>query len=358
MHTALSDMNGIAAYLAPKPLVTVLGVKYLHLRVNDGTDVYVTEYGLPFTQCLMPENHWADDAWMKLHSVRLPGTSALFHVRTKEVGGHSRDIVVKWNRMGQDIPGETRAFDAANAEFNSPFLEFSLVLEMRNTHLESPGRLFTHKPLAIYVPRKYVKGEQLGRRRHKMEAIQRSHEEEIPIDWNRNYAVIYEWLKGIDAVQACREGLVDKDGMAQLVNRVQEDLQRKGFAVSDNKPQHIIVRPTADKQLVKNRSGQDAVRAGRLRTAQTDLPTRRATARQEAAGIPHSASPSIRAATGVPGGTHAGFDHGRQLRVRASGEHRRGAVGGGPRSDAVRLLPPRKMASNSAYANQCFPAGL
>jgi hypothetical protein len=255
MYTALSDMNGIAAYLAPKPLVTVLGVKYLHLRVNDGTDVYVTEYGLPFTQCLMPENHWADDAWMKLHSVRLPGTSALFHVRTKEVGGHSRDIVVKWNRMGQDIPGETRAFEA-NAEFNSPFLEFSLVLEMRNTHQESPGRLFTHKPLAIYVPRKYVKGEQLGRRRHKMEAIQRSHEEEIPIDWNRNYAVIYEWLKGIDAVQACREGLVDKDGMAQLVNRVQEDLQRKGFAVSDNKPQHIIVRPTADKQLVKNRSGQ------------------------------------------------------------------------------------------------------
>ncbi|MHB0956786.1 MAG: hypothetical protein ACYC6N_03120 [Pirellulaceae bacterium] len=255
MHTSISEMNGVAAYLAPKPLVTVLGVKYLHLRIKDGTDLYVTEYGLPFTHCLLPENHWADDAWMKRHGVRLPGTSALFRVKTKDVGGHSRDIVVKWNRMGQDIPGETRAIDAANAEFNSPFLEFSLVFEMRNTHLESAGRLFTHKPLAIYVPRKYVQGEQLGRRRYKMEAIQRSHEEEVPIDWNRNYAVIYEWLKGIDAVQACREGLVDKDAMAKLVQRVQEDLQRKGFTVSDNKPQHIIVRPTRDKQLVQDRTG-------------------------------------------------------------------------------------------------------
>ncbi len=140
MHTvAISEMNGVAAYLAPKPLVTVLGVKYLHLRVQDGTDLYVTEYGIPFTRCLLPENHWADVNWMKQHGVRLPGTSALFRVTTKEVDGRARDIVVKWNRMGQDIPGETRSSDAS-AEFNSPFLEFSLVIEMRNSHLESPGQ--------------------------------------------------------------------------------------------------------------------------------------------------------------------------------------------------------------------------
>ena len=79
MHTAaISEMDGVAAYLAHKPLITVLGVKYLHLRVEDGTDLYVTEYGIPFTQCLLPENHWADDAWMKQHGVRLPGTSACF----------------------------------------------------------------------------------------------------------------------------------------------------------------------------------------------------------------------------------------------------------------------------------------
>jgi hypothetical protein len=255
MHRAIGKIEGIGVYFAPRPLITVLGVKYLHLRVEDGTDLYVTEHGLPFTKCLMPENHWVDDAWMKAHSVRLPGTSALHRVKTKEVDGRAKEIVVKWNRMGQDIPGETRAVDADTAEFNSPFMEFSLVVELRNTYRESPGRLYTHKPLAIYVPRKYVKAEQLGRRRHKMEAIARSHDE-IAIDWNRNYAVIYEWLKGIDAVEACRAGLLDSEGMAELVERSTEELSRKGFSVSDNKPQHIIVRPAPDGQLEKDRTGK------------------------------------------------------------------------------------------------------
>ncbi len=208
MRQAIQKIEGLGVYLAPQPLITVLGVKYLHLRVEDGTDLYVTEYGLPFVKCLMPQNHWADDAWMKAHSVRLPGTSALHRVTTKTVDGKCKEIVLKWNRMGQDIPGETQARDAADAEFNSPFVEFSLVLELRNTRFESPGRLYTHKPLAIYVPRKYVQGEQLGRRRHRMEAILRSHDE-IAIDWNRNYAVIYEWLKGIDAAEACRTNLLN-----------------------------------------------------------------------------------------------------------------------------------------------------
>jgi hypothetical protein len=255
MRKAIENIEGIGVYLAPRPLVTVLGVKYLHLRVQDGTDLYVTEYGLPFTKCLLPENHWADDAWMKMHSVRLPGTSALHRVRTKEVEGRSKEIVIKWNRMGQDIPGETRAADAATAEFNSPFMEFSLVVELRNTYLESPPRFYTHKPLAIYVPRKYVRAEQLGRRRHKMEAIDRTHDE-IGIDWNRNYAVIYEWLKGIDAVEACLAGLLDNETLASLARRSTENLRERGFEVSDSKPQHIIVRPTPDNRLVPDRTGE------------------------------------------------------------------------------------------------------
>jgi hypothetical protein len=254
MDKAIQKIEGIGAYLAPRPLVTVLGVKYFHLRLEDGSDLYITEYGLPFTKCLLPENHWADNAWMKTHGIRLPGTSAVHRVRTKEVDGRSKEIVVKWNRMGQDIPGETQAADAANAAFHSPFMEFSLVIELRNTYAESPGRLFTHKPLAIYVPRKYVRAEQLGRRRHKMEAIDRAHDE-IDIDWNRNYAVIYEWLKGVDAVEAARAGCLDNEAMSVLAERATEDLSHKGFEVSDSKPQHIIVRPTPDGHLLKDRKG-------------------------------------------------------------------------------------------------------
>ena len=255
MENKINDIESVRVHFAPRPLVTVLGVKYLHIRLADGTDLYVTEFGLPFTKCLLPENHWADDAWMKAHSVRLPGTSAVHRVTTKEVEGHSKEIVVKWNRMGQDIPGETRSLDVHDAEFNSPFMEFSLMIELRNTRFESPGQLYTHKPLAIFVPRKFVSSEQLGRRQHKMEAIQRRHNE-IAIDWNRNYAVIYEWLKGIDAVDAHREGLLDNDAMAELIKRSNEEMHAKGFTVSDNKPQHIIVRPDHSGQLIADRTGR------------------------------------------------------------------------------------------------------
>ncbi len=254
MRNAINEIEGIKVYFAPRPLITVFGVKYLHLRMEDGSDLYVTEYGLPFTKCLMPENHWADESWMENHSVRLPGTSALYRVTTKEVEDQSKEIVVKWNRMGQDIPGETRSTDT-DAEFNSPFMEFSLVLELRNTRFESPGRLLTHKPLAIYVPRKYIQGEQLGRRRHKIEAIQQNHDE-IAIDWNRNYAVIYEWLKGVDAAEACRQGLLTRADLGSLIQRSSEELNAKGFTVSDNKPQHIIVRANHDGKLLSDRGGK------------------------------------------------------------------------------------------------------
>lgn len=254
MKNEVQKIEGIGAYLANQPVVTVLGVKYLHLRMEDGTDLYVTEHGLPFTKCLMPENHWADEAWMEEHASRLPGTSAVHRVRTKTVDGRSKEIVLKWNRMGQDIPGETQVIDDAEAEFNSPFMEFSRVIELQNTRFESPGSLHTHKPLAIYVPRKFVKAEHLGRRRHKMEAIARSHGEFV-IDWNRNYAVIYEWIKGIDAVEARKKKLLDAKGMADLMQRSSDDLKNKGFTVSDNKPQHIIVRPDANGGLIRDRSG-------------------------------------------------------------------------------------------------------
>jgi len=244
----------LAVHFAPQPLIDVLGVKYLHLRMEDGTDLYVTEYGLPFTKCLLPENHWCDVAWRDHHGIRLPGTSALYRMTTKKVDGRAKEIVIKWNRMGQDIPGKAAAGDLDGAEFNSPFTEFSLVLEMRNSRHTTAGELYTHKPLAIYVPRKYVEGERLGRKRHKMEAIQRDLDE-IDLDWNRNYAVIYEWLKGIDAAEAHKEGFIDRDGVVDLVKQADQDLRSHGYHVCDSKPQHIIVRPASSGRLAKNRSG-------------------------------------------------------------------------------------------------------
>ena len=69
------------------------------------------------------------------------------------------------------FPGETASESALEgAEFNSPFMEFSFVLEMRNARHESSGQLYTHKPLAIFVPRRFVKAERLLRKQWKMDA--------------------------------------------------------------------------------------------------------------------------------------------------------------------------------------------
>ena len=54
MQNAIPRIPGLGVYFAPRPLITVMGVKFLHLRMEDGTDLYVTEHGLPFTKCLLP----------------------------------------------------------------------------------------------------------------------------------------------------------------------------------------------------------------------------------------------------------------------------------------------------------------
>jgi len=254
MTSNIPQTETVAAHLAREPRITVLGVDYLHLRLDDGSDLYVTEYGLPFTTHLLPENHWADRDWCAKNGVRLPGTSGLYRIATKRVAGVSKEIVLKWNRMGQDIPGETRASDLAYAEFNSPFEEFSLVIEMRRASRETPGRIYTHKPLGIYVPRRYVEAQRMGRRQYKIEGLQRRHEE-ITLDINRQYAVIYEWLKGIDATEAVKRGTIDENVMRELTLRSRQEMRQKGFRVRDSKPHHIIVRPKPNGRIAENRRG-------------------------------------------------------------------------------------------------------
>lgn len=234
--------------------IQVLGVDYHHLSLSGGDDLYLTEYGLPFLDNLMPANFWTDNDWFKGHSERLRGTSTVYKVTTKEFQGTSKDIVIKWNRMGQDIPGSFDV-DELNVEFNSPFEEFALLTELRNAQFESEGYILTHKPLAIYVPKRRVDLDRLGRRAYKMEDIVARHNE-IQLNMFRNYAVIYEWIKGIDAVQALERGILEGREVAQLTKRYESDIRENGFAIGDPKPHHVIVRPGKDKELARDRSGK------------------------------------------------------------------------------------------------------
>jgi hypothetical protein len=232
---------------AAADVVTVLGVKYLHLQFPDGDELYVTAQGLPFLPVIAPGSVWTDREYVTRHAVRLAGTSTVYRIVPKH-NPLRREVVLKWNRMGQDIPGETGLlFPTA---FNSPFEEFSLVEDLRQTETARRGRLLPQKPLGIYIPHEVVLPWQLGRKDHLMP----SHEE-VSLDTSKNYAVIYEWLKGLDLVEAQAAGLLDPPSVGRLTLEVDGLLGAEGYVVADRKPNHVIVRAAADGGVRPGRGG-------------------------------------------------------------------------------------------------------
>ncbi len=235
--------------------ISIFDTEYVHVQLENKDDLYITKYGLPFIEILEPDNYWTDENWFQQNSVRLSGTSSIYKIRTKKVNGKQKDIVIKWNRMGQDIPGELECEELAYAEFNSPFEEFSLVMELRKAcDTAQCEKIYTQKPLAIYTPYKKVDLWRTGRKAYKLKSKINSHKD-VELDIFRLYAVIYEWIKGIDAVQACQEGFLDKDYMEFLTLQVESKIGMRGFTVRDRKPDHIIVRPENNKHLKKDKTG-------------------------------------------------------------------------------------------------------
>jgi len=234
-------------------IARILGVEYAHVKLENEDDMYFTKYGLSFLENLQPENFWTDEQWFNKNSIRLSGTSTVYRVKTKEVNGKHADIVVKWNRMGQDIPGKEEDGVLSNVEFNSPFEEFSLVMELKNEIIKSgysSEEIFVQIPLAIYVPLKPNELWQLGRRKYKMQGKMQSHKD-IILDMYRSYAVIYQWIQGIDAVQANNEGFLSKKIMKKLTSEAEEKIKKIGFLVRDKKPHHIIVKPLENNDLLQ-----------------------------------------------------------------------------------------------------------
>jgi len=232
----------------------VFDVYYLHVRCPDQSDLYVTKCGLPFFANLKPENFLNDPEWFDSNSERLSGTSTTYRVRTKRVNGRFKDVVIKYNRMGQDVPGAEDSEELMHAEFNSPFEEFALVMELREAGREKSSIVITQKPLAIYVPAERRDPWRMGRYEHKMKSKIETHGE-IGLDMFRPYVVVYEWIKGIDAAYACREGILEEERMIALTLEAEKNLKRTGFIVRDTKPHHVIIRPTRDGRLAPNREG-------------------------------------------------------------------------------------------------------
>ncbi len=242
--------------------MSLLGVDYIHLKTEDGGDLYLTRFGLPFWKNLLPENWYARE-WFEAKRERLEGTSTVYKVPTRPVNGKVLHLVVKWSRVGEMVPFDTLTVNKfIQAEFNSPFEEFSLLMELRRGEAGPAAiRIRTQLPLAIYVPSERLQLWQTGRSEDKIRAKITRHPG-VEIDILRQYVVLFGWIKGMDAVDTTEkfglEGRAQAEFLARVTSLVTHELWQKGFRVVDMKPAHIILRPQPDKRLLRDRNDQFA----------------------------------------------------------------------------------------------------
>ncbi len=243
-------------------LINVLGVVYVHKKTSDGGDLYLTKFGLEHAGLLEVEN-WYEKDWFRTRRERLEGTSAVYRVPTKEVRGRKLDLVVKNCRVGEDVPLETRTLlEFINAEFNSPWEEFALVMEMRDgRHGPEDIHIQTQQPLAIYVPPEKMQIWQSGRSQEKINRIRARHPG-IDLDVLRQYKLIYRWIRGKNAVAVlCDIGIEGQDLQARLAPitaKATSDMEAKGYAVIDMKPAHIIIGEAEIQEIEQASAGPQA----------------------------------------------------------------------------------------------------
>lgn len=240
--------------------LTLLGVDYTHHGLPDGSDLFLTEFGVPFREQLDPGN-WFEDAWFAAHRTRLAGTSAVYRLPTRPASGKTLDLVVKWSRVGEEVPMDTMSIHRfLGAEFNSPFEEFAQVRDLRQGSYGPPHvRILTKHPLAIYVPSRKLQLWQTGRSEYRIQAkIARN--PEVELDLLRQYVLIYQWIKGVDLIQAAEilglGGLRREEFLAQHTTMAIHEMEAKGFRVLDMKPAHVIVRFNKQGRLLRHEDGQ------------------------------------------------------------------------------------------------------
>lgn len=242
--------------------MSFLGVDYLHLKTEEGGDLYLTTFALPFWRNLLPE-YWYAPEWFKSKRLRLDGTSTVYRLPTMSVQGRVVDLVVKFSRVGEQIPMDTFTINKfVNAEFNSPFEEFSLLMELRRGRHGPKGiRIRTQKPLAIYVPPERLRLWQTGRSEQKIRAKIARHPG-VEIDILRQYVVLFGWIKGLDAVETAHHFKLGERVRKRFISHVNSlvihELAQKGYRVIDMKPQHVILRPKPGRKLLRDHDHQFA----------------------------------------------------------------------------------------------------
>jgi serine/threonine protein kinase len=236
-----------------KTLINVLGVVYAHHKTSDGGDIYLTRFAEEYRKHFDIEN-WYERDWFNRNKIRLAGTGSVYRVPTKEVNGKVLELVIKNSRVGEDVPVDTHTLqEFCDAEFNSPWEEFSLVMELRES-LYGPRdlRINTQLPMAIYVPPEKMQIWQSGRSRAKINRIRAKHPG-IDLDILKQYKLIYKWIEGKDLLEIFRHIDIKKDTKLEHLKRldktVMSHLIKKGYLVADMKPEHIIINEDDSKRI-------------------------------------------------------------------------------------------------------------
>ena len=255
IHNRHPTFGQMTIHSTEAEVISLIGVDYLRLKTRDGGELYLTRFGVPFRDHLAPENWYATD-WFNARRVRLAGTSVIYKVPTRPVHGISLDLVVRFSRVGQEVPLDPLTLsENIEAEFNSPFEEFALVMELRAACVgASWPRIFTKKPLAIYTPSEKLRDWQTGRLESKMAAKWARHPE-AELDMLRQYLLLYGWIKGLDAVQAVQAlGIIDdlaEKFLSEVTLSAIRDLEMHDFRMLDIKPAHIVLRMRPDGSLLR-----------------------------------------------------------------------------------------------------------
>ena len=233
-------------------LVNVMGVDYIHTQTENGGDLYLTNEGFAHAEHLQPDN-WYDLEWFRKHREVLEGTGSVYASPSKPIDGECLVLVVKFSRVGQKVPIETKVIrDLLSCEFNGPFEEFALVEELRHSRRGPEGLMVkTQVPLAIYVPPDEWQPSQTGRFQWRIANKVAKHPG-IAIDILRDYIMVYGWLPGIDICQAEDMGWLAHEEVLALNQRAIDEATTKGFQVLDMKPVHVIVQAADRNQLVRH----------------------------------------------------------------------------------------------------------
>lgn len=234
------------------------GVDYIHVKGLQGGDLFITRDGWAVAPCLRPGRWFTGDQFRKPGQALAGATGAVYRVPIAHPVRSAFAVVVKFSRFGQDVgvtvAGEELSGNAEfmdkvdHAEFLPPFEEFGNLARLR---AQVRGRLATKAPLAIYSPPTRHLAWQLGRKphlqgkyNHRILAGQPDTPDDAKVTyhWERIYILLYRWMDGCDAEQACSAGLLSNERMIDLTRETAAALRELGWMVLDHKPRHLILR--------------------------------------------------------------------------------------------------------------------